>query len=527
MNPELHFHGAAHGVTGSCFLIKLAGKQFLVDCGLFQGSNSERELNAQDFPFTPSTIDAVILTHAHIDHSGLLPKLVKDGFTGPIYATEATIDLCSVMLPDSGYIQEAEADRRSRRGKRSGRSDVVPIYTAADATVCLVQFRPIAYEEWLEVVLGARARFWNAGHMLGSASIELELGAGQGNIRILFSGDIGPAGKLLQPDPLAPSGFDYVVCESTYGAKDRPETTLQGRREVLCAEVLDAVRRGGALLIPSFAVERAQEVLVDLFWLIEQSRLPAFPIYIDSPLASRATGVFKRHADEMDEGATLVRALTSTNVKFTQSVEESIALDGITGFHAVIAASGMCDAGRIRHRLKSWLWRPEATVLFVGFQAAGTLGRVILDGAPSVRIHGEAIAVKAAIRSIDLYSGHADGPELLEWIKRRRPVAQDVFLVHGEDAGIDGMKARLVGIGLKGEVVAPHLDDAFALTKSGAVEIAVSGIRSGQQAKIGRRDADNDLSELLLDIGDAIDAAADDRSRGVIVRRLRQALSEK
>ena len=275
MNPELHFHGAAHGVTGSCFLIKLAGKQFLVDCGLFQGSNSERELNARDFPFTPSTIDAVILTHAHIDHSGLLPKLVKDGFTGPIYATEATIDLCSVMLPDSGYIQEAEADRRSRRGKRSGRSDVVPIYTAADATACLVRFRPIAYEEWLEVVLGARARFWNAGHMLGSASIELELGAGQGNIRILFSGDIGPAGKLLQPDPLAPSGFDYVVCESTYGAKDRPETTLQGRREVLCAEVLDAVRRGGALLIPSFAVERAQEVLVDLFWLIEQSRLPA------------------------------------------------------------------------------------------------------------------------------------------------------------------------------------------------------------------------------------------------------------
>ncbi|RYG57700.1 MAG: MBL fold metallo-hydrolase [Alphaproteobacteria bacterium] len=524
MNPELHFHGAAHGVTGSCFLIGLAGKQLLVDCGLFQGSNSERELNARGFPFEPSLVDAVVLTHAHIDHSGLLPKLVKDGFAGPIYATKATIDLCSVMLPDSGYIQEAEADRRSRRGRRSGRQDVVPIYTAADATACLHLFRPIAYEEWLEVIPGVRARFWNAGHMLGSASIEMELRSGQQPVRVLFSGDIGPAGKLLQPDPKAPKDFDYLVCESTYGAKDRPETTLDGRRDALFAEVVDAVGRGGALLIPSFAVERTQEVLVDLAWLIESGRVPTFPIYIDSPLASRATSVFKRHAAEMEEGSALVRALSSPEVKFTQSVEESISLDVVTGFHVVIAASGMCDAGRIRHRLKNWLWRPEATVLFVGFQAAGTLGRVILDGATSVRIHGEAIAVKAAIRSLDLYSGHADGPELLAWIKSRQPVLQDIFLVHGEDAGIDGLTTRLVGLQMEGQIISPHLDDSFALTASGAVEIAGAEVRSELCEKIGVVDASNALSELLLDMGDAIDSAADERSKNLIVRRLKRAL---
>ena len=527
MNPQLHFHGAAHGVTGSCYLLKAGTRQILIDCGLFQGSKSERELNEGDFPFLPSAIEAVILTHAHIDHSGLLPRLVKLGFTGSIHATKATMDLCSVMLPDSGYIQEGEADRRARRGRRRGKAEVEPIYTAADAIACLRHFHAIDYGQWLSVVPGIRARFWNAGHMLGSASVEIELGSGSGMVHMLFSGDIGPAGKLLQPDPVAPSGFDYVVCEATYGAIDRPATTIQSRRELLLQEVTEAIQRGGALLVPSFAVERTQEVLLDLAALMTEGRLPRFPVFIDSPLASRATEMFRRHAAELEEGSRLVAALGASNVHFTQSVEESMALDQVLGFHTIIAASGMCEAGRIRHRLKNWLWRHDATVLFVGFQAAGTLGRVLRDGAKAVRIHGEVIDVNAAIRAIDVYSGHADGQELLAWVAQREPVAHDVFLVHGEETGIAGLETRLQSLRLPGRIIAPNLDEAFELTPQGARPMESAPSRLQRLVPVGRPDANNLLSELLLDIGDAIDEAADDNAKNVIIRRLRRALENR
>jgi metallo-beta-lactamase family protein len=529
MNARLRFHGAAHGVTGSCFALETDQARVLIDCGMFQGSKSEKELNYRAFPFRPTAIDAVLLTHAHIDHSGLIPKLVRDGFDGPIYATRATVDLCSAMLPDSGQIQEIEVQQLNRRNARRARTPVEPIYTVEDATACLTQFRPVPYETWFEVATGIRARCWNAGHLLGSASLEIEIDAGDGDTRptrILFSGDVGPDYKLLQPNPRAPSDFDYVICESTYGATDRQDASAERRRRLLRDEVLAAAQPGGVLLIPSFAVERTQELLVDLFGLMESGKIPRCPIYIDSPLAMRASAVFQAHARELDEGDALKRALGSRSVRFTESIEQSKALDRLRDFAIVIGASGMCEAGRIRHHLRAWLWRENATVLLVGFQAQGTLGRILQDGAASVRIQGEDITVRARIRSLELYSGHADGPELVAWLRQRLPIRRAVFLVHGEEPAITGLTSRLSAIAPADQVIAPRLDDAFELTAAGARPIETDRPRRLAPEQVARLDWHNDLSKLLLDINDAVRQAADERARGLVIRRLRRALDE-
>ena len=288
MHPVMRFHGAAHGVTGSCYEIETGRCRVLVDCGMFQGSKSEKELNYGEFPFRPDAIDAVILTHAHIDHSGLLPKLIKRGFAGPIYATPPTIDLCSVMLPDSAHIQEMEVEHLNRRNAQRGRPQVTPIYSIADVTDCMRQFRPVQYGQWTTVAAGIRARYWNAGHLLGSASVEIEIdtGAQEGPLRLLFSGDIGPGQKLLQPEPDGPSGVDYLICESTYGDRDRSEVSRASRRAMLGEEVRRAAEQRGPLVIPSFAVERTQELLVDLYLLARDGSIPSGPIFVDSPLAN-------------------------------------------------------------------------------------------------------------------------------------------------------------------------------------------------------------------------------------------------
>lgn len=528
MNPRLHFHGAAGNVTGSCFLLEANEARILVDCGLFQGSKTEKELNYRAFPFNAAGVDAVILTHAHIDHSGLLPKLVKAGFAGPIYATGATMDLCSVMLPDSGYIQEFEVEHLNRRNVRRGRPPVSPIYTAEDAKACLTQFRPIGYREWISIAEGIQARFWNAGHLLGSASVEIEIPNNDASrtLRILFSGDIGPDAKLLHPDPEAPAGFDHVICECTYGATDRQEASPVHRRRSLSDEVKAAMKRGGALLIPSFAVERTQELLVDLVALIETDEVPPFLIFIDSPLATRASEIFERHASELDEGPALVRALNSNRVRFTESVDESKALDRLRDFHVVIAASGMCDAGRIRHRLKNWLWRNDATVLMVGYQAEGTLGRILLNGVPAVRIQGDEIKVRAQIRSLDLYSGHADGPELSNWMRARQPVHGSVFLVHGEQAAASGLRSRLSEFHPSDRIVVPHLDALYDLSESEVRTVKPALPPRVEPARVGQPDWHNDFSELLLDINQAVEGAADERARDVLLRRVRRALGD-
>ena len=525
--PRLHFHGAAGGVTGSCFRLEFGGAQVLIDCGLFQGAKSEKELNYRAFPFTPRSIAAVLLTHAHIDHSGLVPKLTKAGFSGPIYATRATADLCSVMLPDSAHVQESEVRQLNRRNMARGRGSVVPIYTAEDAAQCLTRFLAVDYGQWFPVTKGIKGRFWNAGHLLGSASLELELSRAQGRdkpMRLLFSGDLGPREKLLHEDPEAPVDVDYLICESTYGDTDRPATTTAQRRRALRDIVRAAARGDGALLIPSFAVERTQELLVDLFALMQGKELPWAPVFIDSPLAIKASRVFDDHATDIQEGALLRESLRSHHVHFTESVEQSKAIGRIRGFHIVIAASGMCEAGRIRHHLKNWLWRDDATVLLVGFQAQGTLGRILQDGAARVRIQGEEVLVRARIRSLDLYSGHADGPELAAWVAERRPLRQALFLVHGETGAIEALRARCLPLLPEAQIAMPALDAGYELTATGPRDLATAKPARLPPEKLGRLDWHNDLSRLLLDISAAIDQAADEKAKDAVMRRLRRAL---
>jgi len=519
MSLTVRFCGAARTVTGSCHLFEFGGRRVLVDCGMFQGQKTLKALNYGAFPFRSADIDAVLLTHAHIDHSGLLPKLVKDGFRGPILATQGTIDLCSFMLPDSGSIQESEVATLNRRNAARGRGIVTPIYTQRDALACLDAFRPVAYQQWTEVLPGVRARFWNAGHLLGSASIELEFMTGGHVIGVLASGDIGPDAKLFQPLPEGPTDLDYLICESTYGDTDRPPVTEDSRRAHLAEEVRAARHAGGPLLIPAFAVERTQELIVDLVDLMNRGAIPQAPIFLDSPLAIRATEVFERDASGP------AHLLGSPHLRCTESVEDSKAIDRLDGFHIVIAASGMCDAGRIRHHLKRYLWQASTTVLLTGFQAQGTLGRFLNDGARAVRIQGDEIQVKARMRRIDDYSGHADGPELARWIAARRPIRRGVFLVHGEEPALNGLSERIAERSVPAaQVFIPLLDDIYELTTRAPTPLDVAGRRRLAPEAVTNLDWHNDMSKLILDINERMQAAADDRTRGVIVRRLRRAL---
>lgn len=528
MSVSLRFCGAARTVTGSCYLFETKAGRMLVDCGLFQGSKTLKALNYGAFPFRPADISTVLLTHAHIDHSGLLPKLTREGFRGHILATRGTIDLCSYMLPDAGSIQESEVATLNRRNSERGRPEVTPIYTQADAVAALDAFRAIDYETWVDVMPGVRARYWNAGHLLGSASIEVAFsGEGQSGqaLRVLISGDIGPDAKLFQTDPEAPTGLDYVIAESTYGDADRPPVTRETRRQHLATEVRDAHAAGGALLIPAFAVERTQELIFDLVDLMESGVVPTAPIFLDSPLAIRATEVFRQHAGSLAPGPDVSRFLASPHLRSTETVEESKSIAKITGFHIIVSASGMCDAGRIRHHLKRWLWHANATVLLAGFQARGTLGRFLVDGVKMVRIQGEEVKVAARIRQFDEYSGHADGPELARWVAARRPIQRGVFLVHGEEAALAGLFERIAERTVPAaKLFVPILDDVYDLTTAAPTPVDGSRRRRlAPEAVIGL-DWHNDMSRLILDINAGIEAAADDRARGVIIRRLRRAL---
>jgi len=527
MPIRLKFHGAARTVTGSCYLLETDDARVLIDCGMFQGSKTERELNIRAFPFDPKSLTAMLLTHAHIDHAGLIPKLVKHGFTARIYCTQPTIDLCGVMLPDSGYIQETEVRQLNERKRKRGLPEVEPIYTLEDAKAAIERFSAVPYEMWTEPAPGIRARWWNAGHLLGSASIEVEMARdGKPPLRILFSGDIGPDNKMLEPDPQAPQKFDIVVCESTYGGRDRFERSDEGRREILATEVSAAAAHKGALLIPSFAVERTQEIVTDLVLLMEQGKIPQAQIFIDSPLASKATAIFVRNSKALDHGEDLARAFSSEYVKATESVEDSKALARFSGFRIIIAASGMCDAGRIRHHLKNHLWQASTTVLLAGFQAEGSLGRILQDGAAMVTIMGEEIKVKAKIRMMEDYSGHADGPELVAWVKERLPIAATVFLTHGEDEGQMALENDLKGIGVPNDcILRPRLDDVYDLSGEACAFLAEETKPRIDPAVVGAPDARNELTDLMLAIQQEIDKATDEKSRSILARKLRRALA--
>ena len=527
MAIRIKFHGAARTVTGSCYLIETERAKLLVDCGMFQGSKTERELNYRPFPFDPASLTAVLLTHAHIDHAGLLPKLVKHGYDKRIHCTHATADLCGIMLPDSGNIQEMEVKQLNQRRLKRGEEEVQPIYTLQDAMTALENFEGHPFETWFSPAPGMRARFWNAGHLLGSASIEVEVEQDGGKpLRILFSGDIGPDNKMLEHDPEAPNNFDFVLCESTYGGRDRFERSEEARREILAREVNEAAARKGALLIPSFAVERTQELVTDLVKLMDTGKVPKANIFIDSPLASKATAIFTRHASELQHGGDLTRAFNSPFVRTTESVEDSKALARFTGFRIIVSASGMCEAGRIRHHLKNHLWQPSTTVLLAGFQAEGSLGRILQDGAKTVTIMGEEISVKAAIREIEDYSGHADGPELVQWVKERLPIGRSIFLTHGEEQGQRALAQDLQGLGVASEcIIIPSLDSVYDLSGAACAFLAEETHPRIDPAMVARFDSHNDLADLMLDIRDTVGSAADEKARGVIIRRLRRALS--
>lgn len=527
----LSFCGAAGTVTGSCYWLRTERSQFLVDCGMFQGSKTLKALNYGDFPFDPAKIDFVLLTHAHVDHSGLIPKLVKQGFRGTIFATEGSFDLLGYMLPDSAHIQETEVERLNRRNARRGRPTVRPMYNGQDVEAALELFSVVGYEIWREVGEGVRARFWNAGHILGAASIEVEIATGQRNprvCRLLFSGDIGPEHKLFHPDPEAPENLDYVCCESTYGGRSRSDATPERRRQILLEEVMAALDRGGNLLIPAFAVERTQELLLDLSVLFDKGLLPKIPVFLDSPLAIKATRVFAKNAAYLEDTVAVPDLFRRSNIRFTESVEESKMIGRFAGGVIVVAGSGMCDAGRMRHHLKANLWRHDATVMLVGYQAPGTLGALLSSGVSAVKIQGEDIRVKATIRQLEVYSGHADGDQLLEWLEARLPVKSAIFLTHGEEQGLAALRDGLQAAGVPSErIIIPQLDDVVDLL-AGESKVRFRPVPHRLPSESLRGlDWHNDLANFSLDLRERLDEAADDKARRVILRRVIRALDGK
>ena len=520
MDAAITFHGAAGTVTGSCLLIEAGGARQQVDCGLFQGPKTVKALNWRPFPFEPRAIDAAVLTHAHIDHSGLIPRLAKEGFRGPVHATAATVDLCRFMLPDSGFIQETEVERLNRRNAARGERAVSPIYTRADAEAALGRFRVAAYGQWLDLPGGMRARLWNAGHLLGSASVEVVL---PGGAALLVSGDIGPGAKPFVEDAEAPHDPDWLVLESTYGDRERDDPTPAERRAMLRAEVEAALKTGGNLLIPAFAVERTQELLHDLDLLMERGMLPAMPVVIDSPLAAEATRAFRAHLTELPEETEPAETfLSGPNIRVTASVEESKKLNQVAAGIIILAASGMADAGRIRHHLLNNLWRPQATVLFVGYQAPGTLGRLLVDRASEVSIMGQPVAVRARIRRLDVYSGHADRQRLLDWVAARRSVKRGVFLVHGEPEARESLAGALRARGLT--VVLPEMDASYALPARGAARPRGAAARLSPEAAHAPFDWHNERAALLLELRRRVEEAGDDAARAALLHRVREAL---
>lgn len=436
---RLSFLGAAGEVTGSCFLVDTGAVRFLVDCGLFQGGREAERKNREALSFGPSTIDFVLLTHAHIDHSGLLPRLVALGFKGPIYATRATVDLLAVMLPDAAYIQEKEAERATyeRRSRRGRGPDAAPLYTVTQARAALRHLHPVEYETPLQPHPSVRCVFRDAGHILGSASIEIAMDAPRGARRLVFSGDLGQPGHPIVRDPTPVTEADVLVVESTYG--NRRHKGMEETLEELAQAIVDTVvHHQGNVIVPAFAVGRTQDLLFLLADLHHQGRVPALDVYVDSPMALAATEVTLRHRDLFDPqaAATLERLRSAkangVRIHFVQEVEESIALNRIPHGAVIISASGMCEAGRIKYHLKHNLPRPECAILITGFQAAGTLGRRLVDGAKRVRIFGDEVAVKARIYTIGGLSAHADQAGLLAWLAHfRRPPAV-TYIVHGE-----------------------------------------------------------------------------------------------
>ncbi|MFR8071454.1 MAG: MBL fold metallo-hydrolase RNA specificity domain-containing protein [Anaerovoracaceae bacterium] len=437
---KIQFCGASTGVTGSCHLITTENHKVLLDCGQFQGGKAQEALNYEDFPFDPAEIDYVILSHAHIDHCGRIPLLIKRGFKGAIYCTDATADLLDVMLKDSGYIHEKEAEWKNKKNERAGRPKVEPLYTFNDAVDSLTYVKPVLYDQLIELNEEMKIVFNDAGHILGSAITELWVTENDNVSKIVFSGDLGVMERPILRNPTIIKKADYVIMETTYGNRVHPENSMNVK--ALMDIIRDTAAKGGTTVIPSFAVGRTQELIYELNRVYEtdneyRQAFENIMVYVDSPMATTATEVFKRNAQVFDDETKEYIAkgdnpLDFKNLRFTRTSQESIWLNTNPDPKVIISASGMCDAGRIRHHLKHNLWNRKSSIVFVGYQAEGTLGRMILDGAKEVTLFGEKVQVNAKIYNLEGFSGHADKNGLLAWLKGFQKEPKHIFLVHGE-----------------------------------------------------------------------------------------------
>ncbi|MBN2232594.1 MAG: MBL fold metallo-hydrolase [Deltaproteobacteria bacterium] len=458
--------GGAGTVTGSCYLVEADNTRLLVDCGMFQGSREADERNYQEFSFDPATVSHLLLTHAHIDHSGLIPRLVHRGFAGGIICTPPTADLCAIMLADSAHIQEMEAEWRNRKKKRAGRHRFIePLYTMEQAHEANRYFRPLPFNREIVLSPAVRARFRVAGHILGSAFIELWLKENGREVKVVFSGDLGNTGQPIIRDPDTVADADVVFIESTYG--NRCHKPMDASIEELRQAIIGAHGEGGNVIVPSFAVGRTQELLYIVSELAEQRRIPPMRVFVDSPLAISATEIFLAHPECFD-ATTLARLSNGTHpldfpgLHFSRTTDESRALNELTGGAIIIAAAGMANAGRIKHHLRYNLWRPEARIVFVGYQAVGTTGRYIVDGAERVTIFGEKVAVKASIHTIGGFSAHADRDGLTRWLGAIEKPPRAVYIVHGERQAAEDFRRHVEAtlglaatVPLEGDIIDP------------------------------------------------------------------------
>ncbi len=474
---KVTFLGAAKTVTGSNFLVEGAGKKFLVDCGMYQGAAAEELENSAPFMFNIDEIDFMLLTHAHIDHSGRIPKLYNEGYRNPIFATKATCDLCSIMLPDSGHIQEMEIEWKNRKRMRKGEKPLPPLYTAEDAAKSLEIFTPVQYDQLIEIDENIHVRFNDAGHMLGSAIIEVWIKEDGEQKKIVFTGDLGNNDIPLLSSPTMIEDTDYLVMESTYG--NRLHLRNDDKAELFLKIVYETLEKGGTVVIPSFAVGRTQEVLYELNkikdvkhseeFYKQYQKLMSVPVYVDSPLAISATEVFRENMNLFNEETQeLIQSgdnpLEFPGLEFTRTADESKELNEKDEASIIISASGMCEVGRIKHHLKHNLWNPNSTILFVGYQAPGTLGRKLVDGEKRVTIFGEEIAVNARIEYIEGYSGHADQEWLMNFVYSFIKKPTHIFLVHGEPEGQIVLKQKLEEE-TKIPVTIPSLGETYDLSK--------------------------------------------------------------
>ncbi len=473
---KIKFLGAATSVTGSCHLITTEKSKILLDCGLFQGNDDLEELNWEPFDFDPAGLDFVLVSHAHIDHSGRIPLLVKRGFQGKIYCTDATADLLDIMLRDSAYIQEKEAEWKNRKNERAGRPLVEPLYTVKDAETSLKHIQPVLYNQLLDLGEEVKVVFNDGGHILGSSIIELFIKENGEPSKLLFSGDLGMKGRPILRDPTIIKKADFVIMEATYGNRVHEDNSAS--IESLINIVLNTTRRGGNVIIPSFAVGRTQDLIYLFNRFYEEheeykAALDDIMVYVDSPLATSATEVFRRNAQVFDDEtrAYIMKGdnpLDFKNLKFTRTSEDSKALNLDPSPKVIISASGMCEAGRIKHHLKHNLWNPKASIVFVGYQGEGTLGRSILDGDKEVSIFGEKVRVEAEIHNLSGFSGHADRDGLMEWVGGFQKPPYEIFLVHGEEEAKKDL-ARSIREVYGYDCIDVQQVSEYILSKSGAV----------------------------------------------------------